>query len=155
MWVVTASRAGARVRLLLRIAVVDLTVPLWLIDWLRARSQARRRVRVLVHRAVFLPRSPEHFFIKITNLSSGRDVEVTHIWFATAQDVHVLNEARPLPARLRPDETLETWKPVAQVPSRVGVERLVRVRLSTGAVVKSRLNKSIPPVGYVAGGGSA
>lgn len=44
--------------------------------------------------------------------------------------------------------------PVAEVPDVAHVERLVRVLLSSGKIVKSRLNKDVPPVGYVARPGS-
>ena len=72
-------------------------------------------MRVLVHRAVFLPTSPEHYVIKVTNLSARREIEITHLWFATNPPAHILNPHRPLPARLRLDETFETWAPVADV----------------------------------------
>jgi hypothetical protein len=94
-------------------------------------------VRVLVHRAIFLPASPEHYFMKVTNLSASREVEITHLWFETNPPVHVLNPDRPLPTRLRLDETFETWVPVAAVPNVPNVERLGRVLLSNGKVVKS------------------
>lgn len=117
--------------------------------------QRRRRLRVLVHRAAFVGDSSEHVFIKVTNLSDRREVEVTHIWFATDPPVHVLNPSRPLPARLRLDETFETWIPVADVPEAADIERLGRVQLSNGKVVRSRRNKRVPPVGNVAGRGSS
>jgi hypothetical protein len=129
-------------------------------DQARRAHQRRRKVRVLVHRAVFLSggghqSSPlEHFFIKVTNLSPKREVEVTHIWFETKPPVQLVNPSRPLPARLRLDETFETWILVSAVPAEQGVERLVRVQLSNGKIVKSRLNKNVPPVGHVAGPGS-
>jgi hypothetical protein len=52
------------------------------------------------------------------------------------------------------DEEYETWVAVAAVPNVSNVERLGRVRLSNGKVVKSRRNKTVPPVGNVAGPGS-
>jgi hypothetical protein len=118
-----------------------------------ADSPVERQVRLLVHRAIFLPSSPEYFFLKATNLSPTREVEIEHVWFATQPPVYIVNPARPLPARLRVDETFETWVPVASVPDVPEVERLGRARLSNGKVVKSRLNKDIPPVGNVAGPG--
>lgn len=132
------------------------TISAWAFDKAHGLQQNHRHVRVLVHRAVFLtvPTSAEHFFVKVTNLSAKREVEITHIWFTTKPVVHVLNPERPLPARLRLDEQFETWWPVASVPGAPGVERLVRVQLSNGKVLKSRLNKTVPPAGYVAGGGS-
>lgn len=117
--------------------------------------QHRRRVRVLVHQGVFPPDSAVHLFIKVTNLSQRREVEITHIWLATQPPVYVLNPDRALPARLRLDETFETWIPAADLPDAIGVERLGRVLLSNGKVVKSRWNKRVPPVGNVAGSGSS
>jgi hypothetical protein len=126
---------------------------IWLIGQATSWQRRKRRVRVLVHRAMFLPASDEHFFIKVTN----REVEITHIWFATEPQVHIINSARPLPARLRLDETFETWIPAAEVPDvpdAPDVERLGRVQLSNGKVIKSRLNKKVPPVGNIAGPGN-
>ena len=106
----------------------------------------------MVHRAFFqLPDAPECFFIKVTNLSSSREIEVTHIWFATEPRVEVLNQERRLPARLRLDETFDTWIPLSAVPAVRHVGSKVRVRLSSGKVIKSKLDKHIPPLGYVAG----
>jgi len=135
---------------------------LWLADQARAWRQQQRRVRVLVHRAIFLPAillsaSPEqheHYFMKVTNLSPSREIEITHVWFETKPPVHVMNPHRRLPARLRLDETFETWVPVAEVPNVPNVERLGRVLLSNGKVIKSRPNKAVPPVGAVGGPGS-
>jgi hypothetical protein len=42
---------------------------------------------------------------------------------------------------------------VAAVPDVPNVEQLGRVLLSNGNTIKSRLNKDVPPVGYVAQGG--
>lgn len=110
-------------------------------------------MRVLVHRALFSTGPTVYLFVKVTNLSRSREVEITHLWFDTEPPVHVLNQNRPLPARLRLDETFETWIPVGAVPDVENVERLGRVRLSNGKTVKSRPNKAIPPLGYVAGPG--
>jgi hypothetical protein len=127
-----------------------LTAPLlWVADLVRGR----RHVRVLVHRAFFLPESPEHYFVKVVNLSS-REIEITHIWFDTNPQLPIVNRARPLPARLRPDETFETWVPVAEVPNVPSVERLGCVLLSSGKIVTSRLNERVPPVGHLGGPGS-
>ena len=97
----------------------------------------------------------ECFFIKVTNLSPQREVEVTHIWFATEPEKHLMNFERPFPVRLRLDETFETWIPVSEVPLGVDLERQVRVALSSGEVFRSRLNEDVPPVGFVAGPGSS
>ena len=128
-----------------------LTKPLtWAYQW----YQRRVRVRVLVHRAYFTePGSAQCFFIKVTNLSRDRDIEITHIWFETNPRVDILNPDRPLTAILPPAKTFETWVPVAAVPDVPNVEQLGRVLLSNGDTIKSRLNKDVPPVGYVAQGG--
>lgn len=91
-----------------------------------------------------MPGAPGCFFIKVTNLFSSREIEVTHIWFATEPRVDVLNQERPLPARLRLDETFETWIPVSAVPAVRHVGSKVRVRLSNDKVIKSKLDKRIP-----------
>jgi hypothetical protein len=115
----------------------------------------RSYVRVLVHRGFFLmPEPPQYYFVKVVNLSQSREIEVTHLWFDTNPPVHIDNRARPLPTRLRSDETFETWVPVAAVPDVPNVERLGRVLLSSGKIVKSQLNKTVPPVGNVAGPGN-
>ncbi len=109
-------------------------------------------MRVLVHRAKFLcPESPDYYFIKMTNLSRNREVEITHIWFDTDPQAHLVNPAGPLEGRLRPDETKEVCALVAEVPNAPNVEWLGRVLLSSGKTVKSQLNKKVPAVGHMAG----
>jgi hypothetical protein len=135
--------------------LVDVVISplLWLLDRARGWHQRRRRVRVLVHEAVFLeagpPRTP-HLFVKVTNLSATRDIEVTHVWFDVEPRADILDER--LPARLRPDETWETWIPVARLHGASKAETRGRVMISTGKVIKSRLNRKVPPVGMVAAG---
>ena len=140
----------------------DPIVPLALkaLDAAREKLQSRRKLRVLVHRAYFLsatgaPVGDEQFFIKVTNLSRDRDLEISHVWFATDPQVHVLNPARTMPARLRPDETFETWISVGSLPDVPEPEWLVRVLMSNGVEVESRPNWAVPSKGYVAGGGSS
>ena len=135
-----------------------LPIPIpWAIDKATGWQQRRRKVRVLAHEAVFLtsPPSEPHYFVKVTNLSPQREVEVTHIWFDTDPVVHILNPQRPLPARLRLDETYETWILKRSVPDDPDVFGKVRVQLSNGHRVRSRHNSTVPPMGYVAGGGSS
>lgn len=115
-----------------------------------------RRVRVRVHFATLLPAGEAAAFIKVVNLSTSRDVEVTHIWIAGTRNIPIINLDRPLPARLRPDETWETWIPIREVPAALlnSLFNLVRVQLSSGKVFKSKQNKNVPEVGHVAGGGN-
>jgi len=50
-------------------------------------------VKVLVHRAVFLPTSPEQYFVKVVNMSKRREIEITHIWIETTPGIHPGNPA--------------------------------------------------------------
>jgi hypothetical protein len=111
----------------------------------------------MVHRAFFAHgyQGRRQFFINVTNISPRREVEITHLWFETNPPTQILNPVRPLPARLRLDETFETWIPVADVPTVDDLEGMVRVQLSNGKVVKARLNKGVPPTGYIGGPGSS
>jgi hypothetical protein len=95
-----------------------------------------------------------YYFIKITNLSHNREIEITHVWFEVDPPVHLLLPERPLPARLRPDETWEGWVNAAALAKVPNVESLGRVRLANGKTVKSRRNKDVPPFGFVAGAGN-
>jgi hypothetical protein len=142
---------------------MPLGLVVWALDKAVGQHQRRRQVAVLVHEALFLSRDPAtgsvigsepHYFVKVTNLSETRDIEITHVWVEGKPQVPLMNPARPLPARLRQDETWEGWVPVAQVVHVSSVERAFRVRLSNTKVVRSRPNKDVPPVGYVAGPGS-
>jgi len=121
-------------------------------------SKDRRRVSVLVHRAFFVGQatpSEPFYFIKVTNLSRDRDIGITHVWFASKPPVDVLLAERPLPTRLRPDETWEAWVDAAKLADTLNIQRAGRVRLADGRTVKSQPNKHVPPVGYVAGPGTS
>jgi hypothetical protein len=154
---------------------------LWIGDRLRARQQKRRRVSVLVRDGYFmhgigaspLTTPPDmlssppvtgyggsgevirYYFMKVTNLSPDREIELTHAWFDGAPR-EVLMTKRPLPARLAPDKTWEGWLNAATLAQFSNVERSGRV-LITGRKkpVRSRLNKDVPPVGYVAYSGDS
>jgi hypothetical protein len=101
--------------------------------------------------------SEPNYHLKVTNLSPGREITITHIWFELedGQQLHHLNLERPLPSRLRLGEPYEMWLPVAQVSGILDWAGRFRVKLSGGEVIMSRLNKSVPAVGYVAGGGES
>jgi hypothetical protein len=124
---------------------------LWLLDQVRGVVQKRRRVHVGVHQAYFTGSSVPHQFIKVTNLSPTREIEVTHVWVEGQPNVNVVLKERPLPKRLRPDEQTEFWIPAADVAHVRNVERAVRVRVTNGKVIKSRVDKNLPDQGYVAG----
>jgi hypothetical protein len=115
---------------------------------------ARRRVRLTVHRAFFITRGQECFFVNITNLSENREIEITHVWFDCTPQVAALNRDRLLPKRLKPDETWETWVEVNRIPSELHEDAytLARVRLSTGKIIESAKNTEVPESGIVPGG---
>jgi hypothetical protein len=93
--------------------------------------------------------SDQRLYVKIINMSR-HDVEVTHVWLATKPEVDLIALDPPLPARLRAEETHEVWFPLEGLPVDVELERLVRVRLSSGKTVRSRRNNAVPPTGGVA-----
>jgi hypothetical protein len=150
-----------------------------IVDRFVAFQQSRRKVRALVHRAYFVgevgasalttPPSLQasvpvtgsseaawgtpYYFMKVTNLSQNREIWIEHVWLEGDPRVNVVMPERPLPARLRPDETWEGWRSTAELSHIANVERAGRVRLSNGKTVKSRPNKGVPPFGYVAGPG--
>jgi len=132
---------------------MDIIPPiLWLVNELTGGYLSRRRLRVRVHTAYFGNGNPTpYYFISVTNKSSTRDVEITHVWFATNPPVHLQNIHRPLPVRLQYDEPWETCIEVARLPDVPGVDRLGRVRLSSGDTVHSRTDRSGPSQGFVAG----
>ena len=135
------------------ISLMDICTPiLWLVNELTGGYLNRRRVRVHVHTAYVRNGNPTpYYFVNVTNTSSTRDVEVTHAWFATNPPVHILNSHRPLPVRLQHDEPWETCIEVARLPDVPGMDRLGRVRLSSGDTVHSTANRNLPSQGFVAG----
>ena len=110
-------------------------------------------VRVLCHRAFFLPNGPECYFINVVNLSLQRYAEITHVWLESDEQIPVLNPSRPLPRRLKPEETWETWIVVDTLPQSIREDAytLARVRLSSGRIMKSIKNDDVPNAGYVPG----
>jgi hypothetical protein len=111
-----------------------------------------RKVRVLVHAAHLLDAPDvECAFVNVTNLSRNREVSITHVWFVTRTGrVDVINADRPLPRRLVPDETWETWVRLSAIDA-PDPYTAARVRLSTGDEIESRRNPSVQPAGHVPG----
>ena len=149
---------------------MDLGILTWGVDQFWRWQQGRRKVRVLVHQAVFLKSDASSgaktvvttadglpavfWFVKVTNLSASRDVGITHVWVEGDPMITPQLPERPLPTRLRPDEEWEGWVPVETVAHVDDPARAFGVRLPNGRVLRSRPNATIPPVGYVAGPGS-
>jgi hypothetical protein len=126
----------------------------WIVERVWEAFGGRRTARLLVHHGYFSTTGRECYFLNVTNLSRDRDIEVTHVWFATEPEVAALPTDRPLPKRLKPDETWETWVEADRLPA-LG-ERLFtlgRARLSTKKVIWSRKNEHVPSAGTVPGGG--
>jgi hypothetical protein len=123
------------------------------LEWLYRIISLKQSLRVLCHRAFFLPNGPECYFINVTNLSLGRDAVVTHVWIESGDQIQILNPSRTLPRRLGPEDTWETWIEVGRLPIsiRENAFTLARVRLSNGRVIKSKKNENVPTSGYVAG----
>ena len=95
------------------------------------------------------PIGSQGLYVKIVNLS-GHDVEATHVWLATTPEVDVIALDSNLPVRIRPDETHEVRLPLTGRSDGLGLEGLVRVRLSSGKIVQSHPNTTAPPFGAVA-----
>ena len=127
-----------------------------------------RRVRVWAHRA-WAPSSgsapasgapdpdqsttpqagSQGLYVKIVNLS-GHDIEATHVWLATAPEIDLITFDPALPARIGPDDTHEVRFPLSGLPEDRELERLVRVRFSSGKIVTSRPSATVPPSGAIA-----
>ena len=124
-----------------------------LVDLIAPQLLVRRRLRFTVHRSAFLPSGKQAFFLNATNLSKDREIELTHVWLASSPPIGALQPERPLPKRLRPDETWETWIFCDEVPVLLheSVVDLARARLSSGKQVKAKLNADVPPIGAVPG----
>jgi len=113
----------------------------------------QRKARVMVHKAYFINNTCPYFFINVTNLSYQREIEITHVWFDCDFQVSVMQPSRPLPRRLKTDESWETWIEVDAIPKllRNNAFTLARVRLSSGEVITSVKNEGVPHTGTVPG----
>lgn len=115
----------------------------------------RSALRLTIHVAQFRGSGTFCCFINATNLRQDTDVEVTHVWIESEPKAFALNADRPLPKRLRPHETWETWIPLYEIPTDYIGENLYnlgRARISTGEVISSVENESVPERGQVPGG---
>jgi hypothetical protein len=120
-----------------------------------ARTASSGPIRVAVHLAHFMWTGTRCCFINVTNLCHDVDVEITHVWIEGTPQVFAHNRDRPLPKRLRPHESWETWVPLYRLGPEVTeaeVYRAARVRVSTGEVIPSVRNDTVPPEGSVPGG---
>lgn len=120
------------------------------------RIEDRERIlKVRVHRAVFVGRPTEHYFVNLTNLSPRRVLEVTHVWYEDETNhVPVFQPTRPLPVRLDLEQSWETWIECESLPPRHRKDAFncFRARVSSGEVFTSTANPDVPPMGSVPGG---
>ncbi len=123
------------------------------VDLLASVFGGLRRVRVQAHHGVMLTTGEPCIFLNVTNLSRNRFVEITHITFETRPPISVVTLERPLPRRLAPDESWETWLPLAAVDTNYRGEILTlgRVRLSSGRTIPTHEGKEVPNAGQVPG----
>lgn len=123
-------------------------------DW----HQARRRVKLTVHRAFAvvgqrpdgtLVTGQENFYVTVTNASTARDIVVTHAWIETEPPLHLHDP--DLPKRLSHSAPFEMVVPVAQVKGDPAlVPWLARVQLAPDdKIVKSRPREKVPDFGAV------
>jgi hypothetical protein len=109
-------------------------------------------ILVRVHQAYFLNKPEEHcFFVNVVNSSQTTDIEITHVWYEGSTRIDVLERRRPLPRRLRPKQSWETWIRSAHVPPDRNPFSNFRVRTSTGKVFYSERNRDVPIRGFVPG----
>lgn len=78
---------------------------------------------------------------------------MTHVWFDGERQIAVLQSDRPLPKRLKLDETWETRIECFSIPeqARETAYTMFRARLSTGEVFSSEKNVSVPQMGFSPG----
>src|SRR5262249_24836147 len=99
-------------------SLLDLFAPLKSIfDW----YTDRRVLRVRVHRAFFHGLNTPLYFVNVANLSKIRELEITHVWCDTDPRIVVTQNERPLPKRLKPDESWATWIPVHNISKHDGM----------------------------------
>jgi len=108
------------------------------------------KVRVTTHTAYM--NGVHCAFVTVVNISD-RDVEITHVYFADEYiQIPILQDNRPLPKRLRPVESWETWIPTTYVAPYIDLSQDGRVRLSTGEVYKAKWDYKVPKHGQIPGG---
>jgi hypothetical protein len=123
----------------------------------------RRGVEVLAHRGFFvLPEASEeektappagpHWFVKIFNHTS-KPVVITHVGWLKKDGTYVPVVGRALPARVGPGEVIETW--ISELDMHVTHGRPALARMfqavdTEGRLHNGRLNRTVPPSGYVA-----
>jgi hypothetical protein len=105
---------------------------------------------VLVHEAYLISNNDKPcYFIKIINRSKTNDNTITHIWIKDSPREKDLLQ-KPLPHKLKPSEIFETWIEKKLINDQINIFKNVRVELSDGKIFKSKKNKNVRPIGYIA-----
>jgi hypothetical protein len=111
-------------------------------------------MRFTSHQARFVANPEMHYFLNISNLGAG-PLEITHVWYEDAVGrIPVKRDSRPLPKRLEASEAWCSWIPCSHLPAewRPNAYDRFRLRLSTGEILASVKEDSIPSRGSVPGG---
>lgn len=116
----------------------------------QSQSMPPINLLVLVHKACFSNSRVQHFFIKVINNTPTSEIEITHVWYENDRGPSVEIMERPLPKRLKPFETWETWVSATRIPELDDTFQRFRAKTSTGEVFTSRQNVDVRPEGYVA-----
>ena len=120
----------------------------------RDAENAPPPVRLTSHQARFRSSPRMLYFVNIAN-RTAMPVEITHVWYEDHQS-HIQIEpwSRRLPVRLEPNQAWCTWLERDEIPEAHQDDAYdrFRLRLSTGEVIGSRKEDSVPPIGPVPGG---
>lgn len=111
-------------------------------------------LRLTSHQARFRSSPQMFYFVNLANKASF-PLEVTHVWYEDPTcHIPIQPFSRRLPARLEARQPWCTWLAIDEIPERWrdnAYDRF-RVRLSTGEVIGSLKEDTVPPVGPVPGG---
>jgi hypothetical protein len=127
-------------------AVIDTVL-----GWLWKLLSLARYIRVTAHLGRLSDRGLDCCFVTVRNLSPYRKAVVTEVWFQVQDRIPVLNNERPLPKVIAPEEVWETWIPLQALPEHIRAypETLARIKLSDGKTFGARTNPDVSPAGHV------
>ena len=132
------------------------------LDWSLRILGLTTHVRIRTHMAQFVapggPAGEVALFINVTNVSLSQEAELTHVWVeGPSAQVPPDHLERPLPVRLRPKQSWETWVTLDSLLA-AGIAdagNSARARLSDGRVIKGKPDKSVPHFDHVPGSQAA
>jgi hypothetical protein len=127
------------------------------VGWLVGKALFWSRVvQVEAHVAELAGRDGLQCFVRVTNRSLFRKAVLVEVFLQGTVPIPVLNDERPMPVVLPPEEPWETWIPLAACPNAIRSDPVahVRVKLSDGSVISAKPTANVSPAGFVAGGKS-